>query len=79
MDGRQKLPQRLVGPIRDRLAAGQPHARLALGVAAWMRYVSAGVADDGTPFTLDDPLAVRLRAAVGSASTPAAVATACWA
>ena len=33
MDGSQKLPQRLLGTIRDRLAAGQPFSRLALGVA----------------------------------------------
>ncbi|BEP14537.1 mannitol dehydrogenase family protein [Acidothermaceae bacterium B102] len=76
IDGSQKLPNRLVGSIRERRAAGvEPHAAT-LGIAAWMRYVSAGVADDGTPFALDDPLAVRLRAAVGGASTPAAVATA---
>ena len=76
MDGSQKLPNRLVGPIRERLAAGvDPHAAT-LGVAAWMRYVSAGVADDGSPLPLDDPLKVRLRAAVGGASNPAAVATA---
>ena len=35
MDGSQKLPQRLLGTIRDRLAAGRPFDRLALGVAAW--------------------------------------------
>ena len=40
MDGSQKLPQRLLGTIRDRLAAGAPIDRLALGVAAWMRYVT---------------------------------------
>jgi fructuronate reductase len=37
MDGSQKLPQRLLGTISDRLAANQPITRLALGVAAWMR------------------------------------------
>jgi len=34
MDGSQKLPQRLLGTIRDRLAAGGSIDRLALGVAA---------------------------------------------
>src|SRR5262245_64832620 len=38
MDGSQKLPPRLLGTVRDRLAAGQPIAGLALAIAAWMRY-----------------------------------------
>ena len=40
MDGSQKLPQRLLGTIRERLKAGAPIDHLALGVAAWMRYVT---------------------------------------
>src|SRR5947209_18170233 len=40
MDGSQKLPQRLLGSIRDRLAAGAPIDRLVMGVAGWMRYVT---------------------------------------
>ena len=39
MDGSQKLPQRLLGTIRDNLAAGRPIERLTLSVASWMRYV----------------------------------------
>ncbi|MGN9842817.1 hypothetical protein ACTMTI_32315 [Nonomuraea sp. H19] len=46
--------------IRDRLARGAEPRWAALGVAAWMRYVSAGRADDGTPLTVTDPLAARL-------------------
>jgi fructuronate reductase len=61
MDGSQKLPQRLLATIRDRLAAGQPITRLALGVAAWMRYVT-GIDEDGKPIDVRDPLAKRLRA-----------------
>lgn len=60
MDGSQKLPQRLLGTIRDRLAAGQPFERLALGVAGWMRYVT-GIGEDGAPIDVRDPLAPRLR------------------
>jgi fructuronate reductase len=60
MDGSQKLPQRLLGTIRDRLAAGAPIRRLALGVAAWMRYVT-GVDERGRPIDVRDPLAERLR------------------
>jgi len=60
MDGSQKLPQRLLGPIRDRLARGLPATRATLGVAAWMRYV-AGVDEHGREIDVRDPLASRLR------------------
>jgi fructuronate reductase len=60
MDGTQKLPQRLLGTIRDRLAAAQPFPRLALGVAAWMRYVT-GIDEAGQPIDVKDPMAARLR------------------
>ncbi|HTJ56456.1 MAG TPA: mannitol dehydrogenase family protein [Devosiaceae bacterium] len=61
MDGTQKLPQRLLGTIRDRLQAREPITRLALGVAAWMRYVT-GIDEYGQPIDVKDPLAKRLRA-----------------
>ena len=61
MDGSQKLPQRLLGTIRDRLAAGAPIRRLALGVAAWMRYAS-GVDEGGRPIDVRDPMSARLKA-----------------
>lgn len=67
MDGSQKLPQRLLGTIRDRLASGQPFDRLALGVAAWMRYVG-GVDEQGQPIDVRDPLADRLKALPDAAS-----------
>jgi fructuronate reductase len=62
MDGSQKLPQRLFAPALARLAAGQRAPRIALGVAAWLRFLQ-GRADDGSPLPLDDPQAERLRAA----------------
>jgi len=61
MDGSQKLPQRLLGSIRDRLAAGAPIDRLVMGVAGWMRYVT-GIDQQGKPIDVRDPLAARLRA-----------------
>lgn len=61
MDGSQKLPQRLLATVRERLRAGQPFDRLALGVAGWMRYVR-GVDETGRPIDVRDPLAERLRA-----------------
>lgn len=60
MDGSQKLPQRLLFTIRDRLAAGRPIRRLALAVAAWIRYVS-GVDERGQAIDVRDPLAQHLR------------------
>ena len=66
MDGSQKLPQRLLGTIRDRLAAGHSVTRLALGVAAWMRYVK-GIDEHGRPIDVRDPLAARFRAVADAA------------
>jgi fructuronate reductase len=60
MDGSQKLPQRLLGTIRDCLRRGAPFDCLALGVAAWMRYVT-GVDENGKTIDVRDPLAARLR------------------
>ncbi|HWA48723.1 MAG TPA: mannitol dehydrogenase family protein [Dongiaceae bacterium] len=60
MDGSQKLPQRLLGTIRDRLARELPVVRATLGVAAWMRYVT-GVDEHGRQIDVRDPLAARLR------------------
>jgi fructuronate reductase len=59
MDGSQKLPQRLLRTVRDRLRVGAPIGRLALGVAAWMRYV-AGIDERGQPIDVRDPLSDRL-------------------
>ena len=66
MDGSQKLPQRLLGTIRDRLAAGQPFERLGLGVAAWMRYV-IGIDEKGETIDVRDPLAMRMMAIAADA------------
>ncbi|HEY1569505.1 MAG TPA: mannitol dehydrogenase family protein, partial [Solirubrobacteraceae bacterium] len=57
MDGSQKLPVRLLAPIRERRRAGVEPVAATLGVAAWMRFVSAGRSDGGRPLTVDDPLA----------------------
>jgi fructuronate reductase len=55
MDGSQKLPQRILGPIRDRLAKGLPIERHALVVAGWMRYVT-GIDEHSRPIDVRDPL-----------------------
>lgn len=60
MDGSQKLPQRLLGTIRERLKAGAGIDHLALGVAAWMRYVT-GTDERGAAIDVRDPLAAELK------------------
>jgi fructuronate reductase len=57
MDGSQKLPMRLLGTIRDRRRAGAEPVVASLGVAAWMRFVSARRSDAGRALTVDDPMA----------------------
>jgi fructuronate reductase len=74
IDGSQKLPQRLLGPIRDQLQAGGPIRHLALAVAAWMRH-AAGRDEQGRTIAIADPLAARFQAiAAGAGSDPAALA-----
>ena len=70
MDGSQKLPQRLLGSIRDCLKLAAPFDRLALGVAAWMRYVT-GIDEKGAPIDVRDPLAARLKG-IADAAGPSA-------
>jgi fructuronate reductase len=55
MDGSQKLPQRLLGTVRENLAAARPIERLSLAVAAWMRYAS-GVDEQGRAIEVADPM-----------------------
>lgn len=64
-DGSQKLPYRVLGTIVDNLAAGRGVGRLALPVAAWMRFVERE-AKAGRSF--NDPLTEQL-VAVGTSCT----------
>ena len=66
MDGSQKLPPRLLDTVQQRLAAGQPIARLALAIAAWMHYLR-GIDEWGRPYVIEDPLIEALGAARESA------------
>jgi fructuronate reductase len=76
MDGSQKLPQRLLGTARDRLAAGAPLRRVALGIAAWMRYVT-GRDERGALIDVRDPLADDLRQRTKDCATAHALLDAC--
>ncbi|WP_149866437.1 mannitol dehydrogenase family protein [Tropicimonas marinistellae] len=60
MDGSQKLPQRILGTLRENLDAGRESPGLLLALAAWMRYVG-GTDENGDPIDVQDPLADRLR------------------
>ena len=64
MDGSQKLPQRLLGTVRDRIQAGKPYDRLALAIAGWIHYLR-GSDESGTPHEIADPLAAALRERMG--------------
>jgi fructuronate reductase len=68
MDGSQKIPQRLLGTVRDRLTAGEPIARLALAVAAWLHFLR-GVDEARRPYEINDPLAAELAALQARAAT----------
>ena len=61
MDGSQKLPQRLLGTIRERLERSLPLPCLALVIAGWISY-TGGVDEQGEAIDVRDPLAERLRA-----------------
>jgi fructuronate reductase len=70
MDGSQKLPQRLLGTIRERLMTGASIDHLALGVAAWMAYV-AGTDESGAAIDVRDPLAGEFARRTGGAGRDA--------
>ncbi|AUH34343.1 mannitol dehydrogenase family protein [Paracoccus tegillarcae] len=70
MDGSQKLPQRLLGTLRENLDAGRASPALYLAVAAWMRYVG-GIDEAGGAIEVKDPLAAHLRELSDAADTPA--------
>ena len=72
MDGSQKLPQRLLDGIRIHLNAGTRWPLLALGVAAWMRYVS-GTDDAGNDIDIRDPLADKIHNLVNNSSNDSRV------
>ena len=58
-DGSQKLPIRILGSLREALQAGRDISRLAVPLAAWMRFIRARAVTGGT---LTDPLAGDLLA-----------------
>jgi fructuronate reductase len=70
MDGSQKLPQRILEPIRLRLARGLPIDHHALVVAAWIRYLMGRDEQHGV-LAINDPLADELAQALARVGTQA--------
>lgn len=60
MDGSQKLPQRLLDPVRFHLRQGSDWQHLALGIAGWMRYTQ-GIDEKGQPIDVVDPLSAEFQ------------------
>jgi fructuronate reductase len=56
-DGSQKIVQRLVDPLRERIAAGRSAPLLTLAVAGWMAYCLSGAPRFGHCWDPSDPLA----------------------
>ncbi len=65
MDGSQKLPQRLIGTLADRVQSGAPFGRIALALAAWFRFL-AGSDDGGGRIEVSDPRAREMAVLVDS-------------
>ncbi|MDX8477410.1 mannitol dehydrogenase family protein [Mesorhizobium sp. VK24D] len=61
-DGSQKIAQRLLNPIRDRLAKGESIALLSVPVAGWMAYLVKASARFGRAWQVSDPFAERIAA-----------------
>jgi fructuronate reductase len=66
-DGSQKVVQRLVDPLRERLAAGQPASLLTLAVASWIAYGLSGARRFGARWMPSDPYA-EMVVAIGEES-----------
>ena len=72
MDGSQKLPLRLLGTIRDNLAAGRTPSSAIAGVAGWMTYLATPSAS-GLDLPIDDPMAATLSSVRGETDANALV------
>jgi fructuronate reductase len=74
MDGSQKIPQRLLNTVRDRLAGGGSIAHLTLAIAGWIRYAN-GTDEQGRSIVVSDPMAATFAdVAAAAAGDPARIA-----
>ena len=75
-DGSQKIVQRILNPVAERLRQGRSVNLLSVAVAAWMAYLIFGARRFGAPWVPDDPIAAEVAAiaeAIGN-DPPALVA-----
>ncbi len=61
-DGSQKIVQRLLNPIRDRLGRGETIGLLSVPVAGWMAYLIQASARFGKRWPVSDPYAEKIAA-----------------
>ena len=61
-DGSHKIVQRLLNPIRDRLAKGESIALLSVPVAGWMAYLIKASTRFGRAWQVSDPFAKKIAA-----------------
>lgn len=71
MDGSQKLPQRLLATLRERLAAGLPSPALATAIAGWMHFAVKTAHTPGA--VLNDPLSGDILAQAGASNDSTAI------
>ena len=75
-DASQKVPPRILGPLREVRARHAPHGALVLAIAAWMRSCE-GVDDAGGVLPMTDPVLAGWAGRPAS-TMPAAEAVRCW-
>lgn len=71
MDGSQKLPQRLLATLRERIAAGLPSPAIATAIAAWMHFAVKTAHTRGG--VLNDPLSPEILAQARVSTEPAII------
>ena len=69
IDGSQKLPQRVLAPLRANLAANRRIDGLCLVVAAWILFLN-GQSEAGVNYVINDPLQPRLSSACAQKQDP---------
>jgi fructuronate reductase len=75
-DGSQKIVQRILDPLRERLRAGLPADRLCLAAASWIAYAASGSAAYGRRWEPVDPWAATVIAMADAAADPRELARA---
>jgi fructuronate reductase len=70
-DGSQKLPQRLLAPLRERMAKGVPSPAIATAIAAWMHFAVKTAHTSGG--VLSDPMSTEILAQAGKSTDAATI------